>query len=69
VAGRRRCLLYGRLLEALRRLEAGLAMKLRAIERDPFSPLAPGSPWPAAGSSRPPVDGQPKGVILPLSVL
>ncbi|SPF43999.1 putative Transcriptional regulator domain-containing protein [Candidatus Sulfopaludibacter sp. SbA4] len=32
-------LLYGRLLEALGRLEAGLAMKLRALERDPFSPL------------------------------
>jgi len=32
-------LLYGRLLEALGRLEEGLAMKLRALERDPFSPL------------------------------
>ena len=31
--------LYGRLLEALGRLEEGLAMKLRALERDPFSPL------------------------------
>jgi DNA-binding winged helix-turn-helix (wHTH) protein/tetratricopeptide (TPR) repeat protein len=32
-------LLLGRLLEALGRLEDGLAMKLRALERDPFSPL------------------------------
>ena len=32
-------LLYGRLLEARGRLEDGLAMKLRALERDPFSPL------------------------------
>jgi tetratricopeptide (TPR) repeat protein len=32
-------LLYGRLLEALGRLEEGLAMKLRALERDPLSPL------------------------------
>jgi Tfp pilus assembly protein PilF len=32
-------LLYGRLLEAHGRLEAGLAMKLKALERDPFSPL------------------------------
>jgi tetratricopeptide (TPR) repeat protein len=32
-------LLYGRLLEAHGRLEEGLAMKLRALERDPFSPL------------------------------
>jgi DNA-binding winged helix-turn-helix (wHTH) protein/tetratricopeptide (TPR) repeat protein len=32
-------LLYGRLLEAQGRLEEGLAMKLRALERDPFSPL------------------------------
>lgn len=32
-------LLYGQLLEALGRLEEGLAMKLRALERDPFSPL------------------------------
>jgi tetratricopeptide (TPR) repeat protein len=30
---------YGGLLEALGRLEEGLAMKLRALERDPFSPL------------------------------
>jgi serine/threonine-protein kinase len=32
-------LLYGQLLEALGRLEEGLDMKLRALERDPFSPL------------------------------
>jgi DNA-binding winged helix-turn-helix (wHTH) protein/tetratricopeptide (TPR) repeat protein len=32
-------LLYGGLLEAHGRLEEGLAMKLRALERDPFSPL------------------------------
>jgi DNA-binding winged helix-turn-helix (wHTH) protein/tetratricopeptide (TPR) repeat protein len=32
-------LLYGRLLEAHNRLEEGLAMKLHALERDPFSPL------------------------------
>lgn len=32
-------LLYGRLLEALGRLQDGLAMKLRALERDPKSPL------------------------------
>ena len=32
-------LLYGSLLEALGRLEEGLEMKLRALERDPFSPL------------------------------
>jgi DNA-binding winged helix-turn-helix (wHTH) protein len=32
-------LLYGRLLEAHGRLQEGLAMKLRALERDPFSPL------------------------------
>ena len=32
-------LLLGRLLEARGRLEDGLAMKLRALERDPFSPL------------------------------
>ena len=31
--------LYGRLLEALGRLQDGLEMKLRALERDPFSPL------------------------------
>jgi DNA-binding winged helix-turn-helix (wHTH) protein/tetratricopeptide (TPR) repeat protein len=31
--------LYGRLLEAHCRLEEGLAMKLNALERDPFSPL------------------------------
>ena len=30
---------YGGLLEALGRLQEGLAMKLRALERDPFSPL------------------------------
>jgi DNA-binding winged helix-turn-helix (wHTH) protein/tetratricopeptide (TPR) repeat protein len=30
---------YGGLLEALGHLEAGLEMKLRALERDPFSPL------------------------------
>jgi serine/threonine-protein kinase len=30
---------YGSLLEALGRLEDGLEMKLRALERDPFSPL------------------------------
>ena len=32
-------LVYGQLLEALGRLEEGLEMKLRALERDPFSPL------------------------------
>ena len=32
-------LLYGGLLEALARLQEGLAMKLKALERDPFSPL------------------------------
>ncbi len=32
-------LLYGQLLEAHGRLEEGLATKLRALERDPFSPL------------------------------
>lgn len=32
-------LLYGRLLEALGRLQEGLDMKLRALERDPLSPL------------------------------
>jgi len=32
-------LLYGRLLEALGKLPEGLAMKLRALERAPFSPL------------------------------
>jgi len=32
-------LLYGRLLEALSRLEEGLEMKMRALERDPSSPL------------------------------
>jgi tetratricopeptide (TPR) repeat protein len=31
--------LYGQLLEALGNLETGLAMKLKALERDPFSPL------------------------------
>jgi DNA-binding winged helix-turn-helix (wHTH) protein len=31
-------LLYGRLLDALGRFEEGLAMKLRALETDPFSP-------------------------------
>jgi DNA-binding winged helix-turn-helix (wHTH) protein/tetratricopeptide (TPR) repeat protein len=31
--------LYGRLMEALGRLEEGLGMKMRALERDPFSPL------------------------------
>ena len=31
---------YGSLLEALGRLEEGLEMKLRALERDPFSPFA-----------------------------
>jgi len=31
--------MYGRLLDALGRLEDGLEMKLRALERDPFSPL------------------------------
>ena len=31
-------LLYGRLLDALGRLNDGLAMKLRALETDPFSP-------------------------------
>lgn len=30
---------YGSLLEAVGRLEEGLEMKLRALERDPFSPL------------------------------
>jgi DNA-binding winged helix-turn-helix (wHTH) protein/tetratricopeptide (TPR) repeat protein len=32
-------LLYGRLLEAVGRVDDGLAMKLRALERDPSSPL------------------------------
>jgi tetratricopeptide (TPR) repeat protein len=32
-------LLHGRLLEALGRLDAGLQAKLRALERDPLSPL------------------------------
>jgi tetratricopeptide (TPR) repeat protein len=32
-------LLYGRLLESRGRLDEGLEMKLRALERDPFSPL------------------------------
>jgi tetratricopeptide (TPR) repeat protein len=32
-------LLYGRLLETLGELQDGLGMKLRALERDPFSPL------------------------------
>ncbi len=32
-------LLYGRVLEAVGRLQEGLDMKLRALERDPFSPL------------------------------
>ena len=32
-------LLYGRLLEALGKLQEGLAMKLKALERAPFSPL------------------------------
>ena len=31
--------LYGRLLESLGRLQEGLEMKMRALERDPFSPL------------------------------
>jgi DNA-binding winged helix-turn-helix (wHTH) protein/tetratricopeptide (TPR) repeat protein len=31
------CLLYGRLLEALGKLEDGLRMKLKALEREPFS--------------------------------
>jgi tetratricopeptide (TPR) repeat protein len=31
--------LYGRLLDALGRLQDGLEMKLRALERDPFSPF------------------------------
>jgi len=31
------CLLSGQLLETLGRLEEGLEMKLRALERDPFS--------------------------------
>jgi tetratricopeptide (TPR) repeat protein len=31
-------LLYGQLLEALGRLDDGLAMKMKALERDPFSP-------------------------------
>jgi tetratricopeptide (TPR) repeat protein len=33
------CLLYGRLLEALGRLDEGLAIKLRALEREPLSAL------------------------------
>ena len=33
------CLLYGRLLDARGRLAEGLLMKLRALERDPQSPL------------------------------
>jgi DNA-binding winged helix-turn-helix (wHTH) protein/tetratricopeptide (TPR) repeat protein len=33
------CLVYGQLLDALGRLEEGLDMKMRALERDPFSPL------------------------------
>jgi len=32
-------LVYGQLLDALGRLDEGLEMKLRALERDPFSPL------------------------------
>ena len=32
-------LLYGQLLETLGHVEAGLGMKLKALERDPFSPL------------------------------
>jgi tetratricopeptide (TPR) repeat protein len=32
-------LIYGQLLEALGKLEEGLQMKFRALERDPFSPL------------------------------
>jgi DNA-binding winged helix-turn-helix (wHTH) protein/tetratricopeptide (TPR) repeat protein len=32
-------LLYGQLLDALGRLDEGLEMKMRALERDPFSPL------------------------------
>jgi DNA-binding winged helix-turn-helix (wHTH) protein/tetratricopeptide (TPR) repeat protein len=32
-------LIYGQLLDALGRLDAGLTLKLRALERDPFSPL------------------------------
>jgi DNA-binding winged helix-turn-helix (wHTH) protein len=32
-------LVYGQLLEALGRLDEGLEMKLRALQRDPFSPL------------------------------
>jgi tetratricopeptide (TPR) repeat protein len=32
-------LLYGKLMEALGRLEEGLAMKQKGLERDPFSPL------------------------------
>ena len=32
-------ILYGRLLETLGRLDDGLAMKMRALERDPFSPF------------------------------
>ena len=32
-------MLYGRLLDALGRLDEGLAMKMRALERDPSSPL------------------------------
>ena len=32
-------LIYGQVLEALGRLDEGLEMKLRALERDPFSPL------------------------------
>lgn len=31
--------MYGRLLDALGRVDDGLEMKLRALERDPFSPL------------------------------
>lgn len=31
--------LYGRLMDALGRLQEGLEMKMRALERDPFSPL------------------------------
>jgi len=33
------CLLYGQLMEALGRLDEGLASKQKALERDPFSPL------------------------------
>ena len=32
-------LIYGRLLDTRGRLEGGLAMKLKALERDPVSPL------------------------------